>query len=672
MEGIAMGRLPRIYRHPAACAVVAFGWLALGGSAVVLGQDPACQPHLVGADRRGPAFALARSGAMVYLGSGAALVVVDAEDPVHPIERGYVDLDGLVRGVASWGWTVAVQLTSEIEFIDATDPERPQVVGSLPLPADQRIGKLDVRDSLLYLPAPDGLHIASFADPANPVEVGRFGTAARATGVAARSNRAYLLADSVLHVLDTSDPAAPEEVAAVATPGISDEEVTVAPSGTRMATWGGRSSVGHSWGEVAFFDLADPDHPTQRGTLAFTDDDPPDDVVLAGGRAFVRHGGEFGIYDLSDLSDPELLQTVAMPASGPLLGAPDPGYVLAAEHEHGLRVYDVDPPSAANEVAAVETAGRALDGLFLGNLAVTSYTDGYRVYDVSDPSRPHLVGRGADANLGRGIQRVGPFAYSTVYDPAQGGFFVIFDLTDATAPMQVGTFGAGSTWRLAVDGDLALALGGSRAPFFDLSDPAHPVQVGDLLASAGLYILDVALSGDRVYAWTPGDSQSSQLWFFDVSDPARPVQQGVVSIPLRDSGTSAAAGTLLYACGGTEFAIFDVADPTDVRLVGSLSLPATGSSRHFRLHGERAILGPDYDGSGGPQVFRVIDLSDPAQPTQVAVLPTLSSANEAFAGAGLLGLADADAGVAFYDSCTRMFADGFESGDDSAWSQVVP
>ena len=57
--------------------------------------------------------------------------------------------------------------------------------------------------------------------------------------------------------------------------------------------------------------------------------------------------------------------------------------------------------------------------------------------------------------------------------------------------------------------------------------------------------------------------------------------------------------------------------------------------------------------------------------TRLAALPTMASANQVFAGPGLIGVADGDAGFAIYDSCAP-FADGFESGDTSTWSVAEP
>ena len=51
-------------------------------------------------------------------------------------------------------------------------------------------------------------------------------------------------------------------------------------------------------------------------------------------------------------------------------------------------------------------------------------------------------------------------------------------------------------------------------------------------------------------------------------------------------------------------------------------------------------------------------------------IDTPGSGNAAFAGPGLILVADGSAGYSIYSSCVP-FADGFESGDLSEWVLVV-
>jgi len=650
--------------------------LALATSGAICAQPTTCQPHLLGADRRGPAHALARSGTMVYLGAGAALVVIDAADPLHPVERGYANLNGVVRDVASWGWTAIALEKGAIEFVNANDPEHPHVVGSFPLLPEWEVQTIDARDAMVFFTEPNALHIVSFANPAAPEEVGAF-EMAEASGVAARPNRAYLLAGGALHVLDTSDPAVPFEITAVAVPIGADQQVTVAPSGSRLATWGDHGDGRHSWGDVAFFDLANRDLPVWRSGLSYDDDVSPKSVALGGGRAFVSDGLTQQIFDLADLARPLLVGSFQAGWVQGSLVAANPDYLLLADAYEGLGVWDVAPPPAAHEVAAIETPDEAMDGYIVGRLAVTTHRRGLRVYDLSEPERPALIGRGAttDSGLAHEIRRIGSFAYSQAYDlPGGEWIYAIFDVTDPVSPLQVGTFGPGlAEYPLAVGGDLGAGMGyGTHgpAPLFDLSDPSQPRQIGELPTS-GLPVGDVALAGERAYAWTFGSAQPVRLWIFDVSQPATPLELGVSEMPDFYRSASKVVGSLLFVCGGDDFAIYDVADPGHVQRIGGMPVAFSNMERRISIYGGRAFLSPDYASWPEPRIFRVLDVSDPTHPNEIAALQTMAVANQVFAGPGLIGVADGEAGMAFYDSCVP-FADGFESGDASAWSVAQP
>lgn len=77
-------------------------------------------PHLLGADRRGPAEAIARTGATLYVGTGAALLVVDVTDRSNPVERGFVNFESLVHDVAATGEFAVVLAGSKLAFVDAS------------------------------------------------------------------------------------------------------------------------------------------------------------------------------------------------------------------------------------------------------------------------------------------------------------------------------------------------------------------------------------------------------------------------------------------------------------------------------------------------------------------------------------------------------------------------
>ncbi len=76
------------------------------------------------------------------------------------------------------------------------------------------------------------------------------------------------------------------------------------------------------------------------------------------------------------------------------------------------------------------------------------------------------------------------------------------------------------------------------------------------------------------------------------------------------------------------------------------------------------------DGDGG---LRVIDVSTVSDPVEAGFFDTPGLAWGVAASGGYIHVADYDAGVEIFQVCPEWpFADGFESGDTSAWSATVP
>jgi len=144
---------------------------------------------------------------------------------------------------------------------------------------------------------------------------------------------------------------------------------------------------------------------------------------------------------------------------------------------------------------------------------------------------------------------------------------------------------------------------------------------------AGEYAGGVAVSGHYAYV----ADHSDVLWVIDASDPADPVASGSVDIQV---------------------------EPTDVAV-----------SRDYAY-----VVGS----GGGFHGRRVIDVSTPSEPAEVgfATSPVDSypSHTDVMASGDFIDWAAQEAGIEIYDvsACAGgLSADGFESGDTSAWSETV-
>jgi hypothetical protein len=124
----------KMHTRQALIAFVALG-IVVGSAGVVSSQD--C-PDLVGRWPYGPTYAVAVSGTTAYVGSGAALIVVDVSDPWRPTVLGDLHVPGVVRDIAVQGDHVylareAYETTLSdhgLLVVDVSDPAAPVRVGT--------------------------------------------------------------------------------------------------------------------------------------------------------------------------------------------------------------------------------------------------------------------------------------------------------------------------------------------------------------------------------------------------------------------------------------------------------------------------------------------------------------------------------------------------------------
>jgi hypothetical protein len=126
-----------------------------------------------------------------------------------------------------------------------------------------------------------------------------------------------------------------------------------------------------------------------------------------------------------------------------------------------------------------------------------------------------------------------------------------------------------------------------------------------------------------------------------------------------------AGGYAYVADNGNGLSVIDVSTPSTPVEVGfldtlNLSLGVAVSDRYAYLaNGERGL--------------RVIDVSTPSTPVEVGFSYTPNPAEDVAVSGGYVAVAVLSRGLAVYEDCAgALFADGFESGDTSAWSATVP
>lgn len=584
------------------------------------------EQRLIGSSADG----LAVAGTTAVIGAGPTLVFVDISTPADPrpvaeLRTGDVSYPfgggGWIRPLATVGGHVLVSTGGDLDVYDVSDPAAPTVVGSLELgfTAYQAV----VSDGLAWLAGDRTVAAVDASDPALPREVSRFGTDFGITGIAVEGELAAVLEQSSqLTVLDVSDPTEPQVLSSLTLPG-SSWALTIAADRAYVAGPTGITAVG----------LADPASPVLIGV---TDTGAIETAVaalrVAGGRLYLGHyqnwysrlypSGGLQVLDLSDPDHPSPLYSLTFSSGAVGLMVVD-DHLLALDVDSGLRVFDLDPSGPPLQVGAFNPTRNDVFAVGVEDDLAFVADQGLRVLDLAGESAPAEIGalelRGWVSDLAVAPQPLLVVEQWRVDEPGTArNLLLVVDRSDPRRPRARGEIdlpvlpGLDPTY-LALRGDLAaVAAQEEGLLLIGLEDPDHPVELGrtaTVLPARKVELADglavVASSED----WT-GGPREGRLELYDVSNPAAPVLAGVATLPSDPQALAVTDGLALVACRDS-FRVIDISDPAAPSEVGALDL-ALYRATAIAVDGDRALVSV-YPGS-----LVAVDLTDLVRPRLVA------------------------------------------------------
>jgi hypothetical protein len=385
-------------------------------------------------------------------------------------------------------------------------------------------------------------------------------------------------------------------------------------------------------------------------------------VAVQGAIAYTGVGLKLTVLDASNPAHPVLLgesaplgdniQDIALSGDLACLAAGNAGLVLV----------DISDPSALAILGRLDTRGYA-EGIAVSGstifLADGPY--GLRVVDATDPGNPHEIGSAYDFNYAFDVAVSGAYAYVA----AGGSGLLVVNVSDPAAPVEVRAFDTpGYVYSVALAGQMAyLADAWAGVKLVNISNPAAPFLAGSaptpgwalsLAVSGsslyvangvnGLRILNVANSASpyEVGAWETDGFQLrlavegsrvyladtlNGLHLVDAAAPAAPVETALFS-QMSDARRVVVADGYAYVAAGDEghLYIFDISDPHAPSQAARFD--GGGYAGGVAVSGSFAYLATFMD---SPNYLWVVNLSDPAHPTQAAVVPldSLDPANGA-------------------------------------------
>ena len=328
------------------------------------------------------------------------------------------------------------------------------------------------------------------------------------------------------------------------------------------------------------------------------------------------------------------------------------------------------PPVNLTVLGQVPLSG-FMDGLFVhDNLAfLMQSTGGVRtvnIYDVSDPANPALVGAKVSlpdsfADM-HGIYYTNGLLFCGIQGGGGGGL-VTLDVSDPAKPKQLSylpvagrvhdmRYAAGYLYLMMTDS------GSDDFRVYDVSNPSLPVEVNKFNLSGSSYCHDVSFMDGIGYAsmWDAG------VYTLDVSDPLNikiinhsdPIANLHSAWPTPDKKYVVSCQEQTNNTGGDKAGvrIWDVtaAMPATYQQVGKYNQGMGSIVHDVMVVGNFAYV--TYYGNG----FYVLDISDPANPVEVASIITGTGCGGAYCDAisqwvedGLVYLLDSSRGLFIID-----------------------
>jgi len=519
----------------------------------------------------------AGGGNTVYIGEGGGFTALDASDLDHLQRSDSLAMPGdVVEDIALLGNIAYVVDGTGLRLIDLAQPGF-ALVGQLDLPdLVQAVAVAGAHAYVLsyhqWYPANHGqLHIVDVSDSASPALIASYDLPGAALAVQAAGATVYVAdGDSGLQILDVSDPAHPAQLGSYDTPG-SAQKVQVA---------GTTAYVADANSGLLLLEVSDPAHPALLGSY-----DTPgsaEDVQVVGSTAYLADGDNgLLVLDVSDPAHPVLLGHSADAGPAEMLSVT--GNSVFVEGDNILHAIDVGAP-----------ASPALRGVFErpGEIA-----------DIFIPATQSVLAAG---------QQSGPFAYV-----ASAERLWVLGLSDPEAPEPLGKtpLAHGSVQALYVATDRAyVATGNGGVEIFDVSDPAHPGHAGQIaMPGYAGWVHDVFVEGNHAYVVGARLIQPPQGWLsiVDVSDPAHPAEVGTLDLAGEGYRLHVAGGIAYVAADEAGLRLIDVSDPAAPVEVGHVDPPAGARSAVIVVDGDEAFVASNSENGAWVQK---IDVSDPAHP----------------------------------------------------------
>jgi hypothetical protein len=352
-------------------------------------------------------------------------------------------------------------------------------------------------------------------------------------------------------------------------------------------------------------------------------------MALHGSTLVFDLGPRLAVADVSNLSAPRVLAlSDVLPDEIRDIALVWP-YAYVASSTAGLRIFDVADASEAKQVSAI-TDSRVDMVLASGTILYTFGADsGLTVFDLTVLTSPVRLASAEVGRTGTAPSRMA-LNWPNLYVPAGYAGLLVFDVSDARSPSQIGRFftpsrdpvGRGTSEAGSValtDGYAYVAWVRHAASVYatkgisivDVSNPSELSEVGFMGSEAPR----VAVQGSYLFVTGPGSSG-----IYNIGDPQKPER-----VYSRPSPRSEAIDALIER-EGTGYVVANRL--LEILDLSNLAAPVTlGSTSTVGSVISVVLDGPTVYRVGSILGYEVLDVSDPAKPKALRYVDYVDESN---------------------------------------------
>ena len=331
------------------------------------------------------------------------------------------------------------------------------------------------------------------------------------------------------------------------------------------------------------------------------------------------------LHDISDPLNPVWLASVPVWADRLVVHG---DFLYTARYGFGVQAVDISDPTAPVITESARNEYGTFDLLVHDNhLFVTPNLDnfewwfGITVYDVTDPAHPTYINE-VEGFAGFSIEMYGDTLLLANYDPAYANmsFLGSADLSDPANPAYLEGWLSfpGRVQDIAIYDHYLYAPTDTHGLYvIDIAIPTSPVIVHEMPELAGSN--HVLIVGETAWVSILDGGGDNLLVSLSLADPALPQLQEGTAYEGDDLYLAAADDWLYMACAELEPVLVNISDPMHPSTHAWTG--TTPGEDKFTVEGLAVVGDLVYVGSKFGDPLRIIDVSDPLTPQEIAGIP---------------------------------------------------